>query len=214
MSDTKPTTEELDLHSLRTFKGIEVGLGEADPVAIVAAKLEAQHPGHLILVQAGKFLHGYDRTAYALSVLKNYKLKLVGIAADPHLRIGFPIGNFKRRLWTVVEEFGIPYVVALGAKESGRTIYTSAQPTGNTQVLESISPNVIAEVIHDLQQRNELNKAAASCWPARIAPHSSSRPRHRNSTPGYCATSSRCRVTCALPLERTCASAWPASCAA
>ena len=161
MNDTNPTAEELDLHSLTSFKGIEVGLGEADPVATVAAKLEAQHPGHLILVQAGKFLHGYDRTAYALTILKSYKLKLVGTAADPHLRVGFPATNFKRRLWTVVEEFGIPYVVALGTKESGRTIYTSAQPTGNTQVLESVSANIIAEAIHDLQQRNELNKAAA-----------------------------------------------------
>lgn len=161
MSNTKPTAEELDLYSLTSFKGIEAGLGEADPVATIAAKLEAQHPGHLILVQAGKFLHGYDRTAYALSILKSYKLKLVGTAADPHLRVGFPANNFKRRLWTVVEEFGIPYVVALGTKESGRTIYTSAQPTGNAQVLESVSANLIAEVIHDLQQRGEVNKAAA-----------------------------------------------------
>jgi hypothetical protein len=162
MSDaTQPTAEELSQHNLRTFKGIEVGLGEADPVATIAAKLEAQHPGHLILVQAGKFLHGYDRTAYALATLKQYKLKLVGTAAEPHIRVGFPVGNFKRRLWTVVEEFGIPYVVALGTLATGRTVYASAQPTGNNQVLESVSPNVIADVIHDLQQRGEVNKAAA-----------------------------------------------------
>lgn len=158
----KPTPEELDQHNLKTFKGIEVGLGEADPVATIAAKLEAQHPGHLILVQAGTFLHGYDRTAYALAILKKYKLKLVGTAADPHIRIGFPVSNFKRRLWTVVEEFGIPYVVALGTQATGRTIYTSAQPTGNTQVLESVSPNIISEIIEDLQQRNEVNKSAAA----------------------------------------------------
>jgi len=157
----KPTAEELDQHNLRTFKGIEVGLGEADPVATIAAKLEAQHPGHLILVQAGTFLHGYDRTAFALSILKSYKLKLVGTATDPHIRIGFPVGNFKRRLWTIVEEFGIPYVVALGTLASGRTIYTSTQPTGNNQVLESISTQVITEVIEDLKQRQEVNKAAA-----------------------------------------------------
>lgn len=157
----KPTAEELSQHSLRTFKGIEVGLGEADPVATIAAKLEAQHPGHLILVQAGNFLHGYDRTAYALSILKSYKLKLVGTSNDPHIRIGFPVGNFKRRLWTIVEEFGIPYVVALGTQAAGRTIYTSVQPTGNTQVLESVSTNIITEVISELQQRGEVNKAAA-----------------------------------------------------
>lgn len=162
MSDTKPTAEELDLHGLTSFKGIEADLGAADPVATIASKLEAQHPGHLILVQAGKFLHGYDRSAYALAILKKYKLKLVGTAADPHIRVGFPIGNFKRRLWTVIEEFGIPYVVALGTQATGREIYISNQPSGNTSALESVSPNVIAEIIHDLQQRNEVNKAAAT----------------------------------------------------
>lgn len=156
-----PTSEELAQHRLTAFKGIEAGLGQADPVATVAQKLEAQYPGHLILVQAGKFLHGYDRTAYALAVLKKYRLKLVGTAADPHIRVGFPMGNYKRRLWTVVEEFGIPYVVALGTLESGRTIYISTHPAGNDSVLESVSPQIIADVIHDLRQRGELNKAAA-----------------------------------------------------
>jgi hypothetical protein len=158
----KPTPDELNQHGLKTFKGIEVGLGEADPVATIAAKLEELHQGHLILVQAGNFLHGYDRTAYALAILKKYKLKLVGTAADPHIRVGFPIGNFKRRLWTVLEEFGIPYVVALGTLESGRTIHVSAKPAGNNQVLESVSSKVIQEVIEDLKQRGEINKAAAS----------------------------------------------------
>lgn len=161
MNDTTPTTEELTQFSLRAFKGIEAGLGQADPVATIAQKLEALHPGHLILVQAGKFLHGYDRTAYALSILKKYRLKLVGTATDPHIRVGFPAGNFKRRLWAVVEEFGIPYAVALGTQATGHTVYVSSQPTSNNAVLESVSPQVIADVINDLRQRGELNKAAA-----------------------------------------------------
>lgn len=162
MNDTPiPTAEEQVQFSLRAFKGIEVGLGQADPVATIAQKLEELHPGHLILVQAGSFLHGYDRTAYALATLKKYKLKLVGTAADPHIRIGFPVGNFKRRLWIVVEEFGIPYVVALGTLASGRTIYVSNHPTGNNSVLESVSTKVISDVIDDLKQRGEVNKAAA-----------------------------------------------------
>ena len=163
MNETpKPTIEEQTQFSLRAFKGIEVVLGQADPVATIAQKLEVQHPGHLILVQAGTFLHAYDRSAYALAILKKYKLKLVGTTAEPHIRIGFPVGNFKRRLWTVIEEFGIPYVVALGTQASGREIFISSQPTGNTSALEAVSPNVIAEVIQDLKQRNEVNKAAAA----------------------------------------------------
>lgn len=157
----KPTAEEQSRFSLRSFRGIEAGLGHADPVATIAQKLEEHHPGHLILVQAGKFLHGYDRSAYALATLKQYKLKLVGTTTDPHIRVGFPAGNFKRRLWTIIEEFGIPYVVALGTLETGRTIYVSTQPTGNNSVLESVSPQVIEDVIEDLKQRGEVNKAAA-----------------------------------------------------
>ena len=98
-----PTTDEITQFSISAFKGVEAGLGQADPVATIAKKLESQHPGHLILVQAGNFLHGYDRSAYALATLKKYKLKLVGVATEPHIRIGFPVGNFKRRLWTITD---------------------------------------------------------------------------------------------------------------
>lgn len=95
--------------AIRSYRGIELGLGQTDPGAAIAARLEAEHPGHLILVQADKFLHGYDRSAYVLATLKDYKLKLVGTAEALHLRVGFPAGNFKRRLWSMVAEFGIPY---------------------------------------------------------------------------------------------------------
>jgi hypothetical protein len=155
-----PTTEELTQFSIRAYKGIDVGLGNADPVAAIAAKLEEQYPGHLILVQAGKFLHGYDKTAYALATLKQYRLKLVGVATEPHLRVGFPAGNFKRRLWSMVQEFGIPYVVAIGSQADGHTVYVSDQPHTNVQTLAAISNQIITEVINDLKQRGEVNKAA------------------------------------------------------
>lgn len=161
MSTQFPTTDEATQLAIRTYRGIELSLGQADPVAAIAAKLDAQHPGHLVLVQAGKFLHGYDRTAYALATLKGYKLKLVGTADAPHIRIGFPAGNFKRRLWSVVADFGIPYAVALGTQANGHTVYVSTQPTGNSQVLDAVTPEIVAEVIADLHQRNEVNKAAA-----------------------------------------------------
>jgi hypothetical protein len=109
-----PTADELVQYSIKAYRGIEVGLGQADPTVAIARKLSAKYPGHLALVQAGKFLHGYDRTAYALSTLKHYKLKLMGTTDDPQIRVGFPAGNFKRRLWSMVEEFGIPYAVSLG----------------------------------------------------------------------------------------------------
>ncbi|MFA6310627.1 MAG: hypothetical protein WCV99_13405 [Sterolibacterium sp.] len=161
MSAQIPTTDETTQLAIRSYRGIELGLGQADPGAAIAAKLEAQHPGHLVLVQAGKFLHGYDRTAYALATLKGYKLKLVGTSEAPHIRVGFPAGNFKRRLWSMVADFGIPYSVALGTQASGHTVYVSTQPTGNSQVLDGVSDQVLQEVIEDLRQRNEVNKLAA-----------------------------------------------------
>lgn len=161
MSTQIPTIEEQAQLDIRSYRGIELGLGEADPVAAIAARLEAAHPGHLVLVQAGKFLHGYDRTAYALATLKGYKLKLVGTAEAPHLRVGFPAGNFKRRLWSMVADFGIPYAVALGSQAAGHTIYVSSQPSGNVEVLATVSDAIVAHVIEDLRQRNEVNKAAA-----------------------------------------------------
>lgn len=162
MTTQIPTTGEQTELAIRTYKGIELGLGQADPGAAIAAKLEAAHPGHLVLVQAGKFLHGYDRTAYALATLKGYKLKLVGTAEAPHIRIGFPAGNFKRRLWPLVADFGIPWAVALGTQSAGHTVYVSDQPNGNASALSSVTDQIVSQVIDDLRQRNEVNKAAAS----------------------------------------------------
>lgn len=160
-STQHPTAAELSTFSLRAFKGIEVGLGLADPIASIAKTLELKYPGHMILVQVGKFLHGYDRSAYALHTLKQFKLKLVGTSGDPHIRVGFPAGNFKRRLWSMVEEFGIPYVVSLGSLAEGRTVYVSDQGDTNASVLSAVSDKVVEDVINDLKMRGEVNKASA-----------------------------------------------------
>lgn len=155
-----PTTEEISAHAIRSFRGIDMGLGQADPGAAIAAKLEAQHPGHLVLIQAGKFLHGYGKTAYALYILKKYRLKLVGTADAINIRVGFPSGNFKRRLWSMVSEFGIPYAVALGTQATGHNVYVSESTGDNSRILDAVSDEVIHQVIDDLRQRGELNKAA------------------------------------------------------
>lgn len=158
MTTHHPTQDEQQQFKISSFKGIEIGLGQADPVASISAKLEKQYPNHLILVQAGKFLHGYDKSAHALNVLKQYKVKLVGTTDAPHIRVGFPCGNFKKRLWSIVDEFSIPYVVALGSKEAGHTIHVSENAIGNSPVLAAISKDVVSQIIYDLQQRGEINK--------------------------------------------------------
>jgi hypothetical protein len=156
-----PTDAELSGFGISKFRGIDIGLGQADPMTGIAAKLEQQYPHHLVLIQCGKFLHGFDRTAHALSTLKGYQLKLVGTTDEPHLRVGFPAGNFKSRLWSMVEEFGIPYVVALGTLAQGHTVYVSDQSSQQSTVLAAVTPEIVAQVIADLRQRGNLNKAAA-----------------------------------------------------
>ena len=160
-ADQRPTDDDRQTFALRTVHGVELGLGAADPGAVTAARMAEAYPTHLVMIQAGKFLHAYDRSAYALHVLKQYRLKLVGSTTDPHIRAGMPAGNFKRRLWSMVAEFGIPYVVALGTQATGHTLYVSDQPSGNAAVLDAVSPEVVQQVIADLRQRQALNTAAA-----------------------------------------------------
>lgn len=156
-----PTDSELMQHRLTKFRGIDVGLGKADPMAAIAKKLEEQYPNHLVLIQAGKFLHGFDRTAHCLNTLKGYQLKLIGAIDEPHLRVGCPAGNFKRRLWSMVDEFGIPYVVALGTLAAGHTVYVSEQAGTQSGVLAAVTSDIVQQVIEDLRQRGNLNQAAA-----------------------------------------------------
>ncbi len=156
-----PTHNEIAQYSITTFKGVDVGLGKADSIANIAAKLEDQYPMHLIFVQSGKFLHGYDRTAHALNTLKKYKLKLVGTSSDPHIRVGFPLSKYKSRLWSMVEEFNTPYVVSLGTQETGRDVYVSEFGTAEGSILSAVSRGIVMQVIQDLRQNGELNVASA-----------------------------------------------------
>jgi len=154
-----PSAGERDEFALTAYRGIEIGIGQADPMPEVSAQIEAKHPGHLVLVQVGRFLHGYDRTAHALNTLKNYQLQLVNTSGAPHLRVGFPAGNFKQRLWAIVREFQIPYVVYLGNRTDGYTLYVSDQAGANTSVLRSVTGKIVEQVINDLVARGEVNQA-------------------------------------------------------
>lgn len=156
-----PTAEEEVQFSIKAYRGIDIGLGQDDPLVGIARKLEAQYPGHLVFVQQGKFLHGYDKTAYALNTLKQYRMKLVGTTDEPHIRVGFPAGNFRRRLWSMVADFGIPYAVSLGNQKAGYTIFVSTQNVFNQSALTCVTDDVVAQVITDLRARGEVNKTAA-----------------------------------------------------
>lgn len=156
-----PTAEESEQFAISKFRGIDVGFGAEDKVFEMASKLEKQYPMHLILVQDGAFLHAYNRSAHALSILKKYKLRLCGSTDNPHIRAGFSITNFKKRLWSFVTEFNTPYAVSLGTKSTGREVYVSEHGDAAKSVMSAVSPDIVTQIITDLKQNGEINVAAA-----------------------------------------------------
>ncbi len=156
-----PTKTELSQFNIKAIKGVDVGIGQADPLFGVSAKLIQQYPDRLVLVQSGNWLHGYNRTAFALHTLKGYKLSLAGKATDPHLRIGFPVGNFKQKLWPLVDQLDIPYVVAIGSQATSYELYVSNNPKSNSSSLDTVSDDIVSEVIQDLISNKQLKKVTA-----------------------------------------------------
>lgn len=159
MNAQHPTNEEIHEHSIRS---VEMEIGEPAPGAVFATELAQRYPNHLILIQAGKFLHAFDKSAYALHALKKYKIKLTGTTESPHLRVGFPVAQHNRRMWKILDEFGIPYVVALGSHADGYKIFESDMPRNRGKVLVAVSPEIVDGVIRELQQRSELNATATA----------------------------------------------------
>jgi len=141
--------------------GIQVAFGAEDACVDISAGIEAQYPAHLVLIQSGNFLRGYNRNAYALHQLKSYRLMLAGTTAKPHLQAGFPLANHKKRLWPLLHDLGIPYVVALGNHDSGYTLHASSAPAGNSDVLAGTTDEIVWQVIEQLQAGKQLNQSTA-----------------------------------------------------
>lgn len=71
-------------------------------------------------------------------------------AYSPHLLAGFPVANYKQRLWPLVDEHNIPYVVT--AKD-GITICDASVPS---ITLDVISDDIVQQVIDDLIAHRQL----------------------------------------------------------
>ncbi len=162
MKIDSPTSEEATEFGITSFKGIDVGLGKADKVADIAEKLAEQYPMHLIFVQAGGWLHGYNKTAHVINRLKNYQLTLGGMSSKPHIKVGFPLSGYKRRLWPMINDYRTPYVVSLGTQETGRTIYVSSSDSTTGSLLSAVPDGIVMQIINDLRQNKEINQAGAA----------------------------------------------------
>lgn len=158
-SEVRPTEDEIRDYAITLKNGIELGLGKQDPGIRLAAKIEAQYPHHLVLLQDGSFLHAYGRSAYFLHKLKKYKLRVVGPENAPSIRCGMPVAAHKRRLWYVIADFKVPYVVALGNRAAYELHVSKADVTYS--LMDDIPGNIVDSTIEGLFQTDRLRVSRA-----------------------------------------------------
>lgn len=140
----------------KAIKGIEISFSATDPHVEISEKLQAQYPQHLILVQAGNFMHAFNKSAYALHALKQYKIRLAGPAKKPHLLVGFPVANYKQRLWPIVEDHNISYLVV------NKTDIELCESSAPSNALDAISDDIVSQVIADLITSKQLKTATTA----------------------------------------------------
>ncbi len=140
----------------KSITGIDIAFSADNPHVDIANTLQAAYPHHLVLVQAGTFLQAFNKSAYALHVLKQYKLRLAGPAKAPHICAGFPAANYKKRLWPLLDEHNLSYLV-----HSAQGLEICDAPVQSI-MLDTISDNIVHEVIADLISHKQLKTAAAA----------------------------------------------------
>lgn len=138
------------------ISGIEVTFTATDSHVEISDKLQAKYPHHLVLVQAGNFMHAFNKSAYALHTLKQYKIRLAGPAKCPHLLVGFPVANYKQRLWPIVDEHNISYVVV------NKTDIDACEATAPSYALDAISDDIVNQVIADLITSKQLKTSTTA----------------------------------------------------
>lgn len=158
-----PTEEEVQEHAI-IRNGIELCLSSdsQDPNVVLAKDLHQKYPGHLVLIQAGDFLHAYNKCAHFLHRLKGYKMKLMGSGSGAYLRVGFPLSNSKRRIWKIMSEFKVPYLLVLGSRSAGYKTYMSDRDFDMKSLLLEITDDIVLHSIEELRQTDRLNHAATT----------------------------------------------------
>jgi len=142
--------------STSKLKGIEVTFTATDPHVEISEKLQAQYPHHMVLVQSGTWLHAFNKSAYALHTLKQYKIRLAGPANKPHLLVGFPVANYKQRLWPIMDEHNISYVVV------NKTDIDVCEASAPSYALDAISDDIVNQVIADLITSKQLKTSTTA----------------------------------------------------
>lgn len=160
-----PDEDEITSHSITMTNGetiLSFGGKQPDTGLAIAIELEKQYPNHLVLIRAGEFLHAFNKSAYFLNRMKNFKLTIAGDEVKPHIRAGFPVRNSKRRLWRIMQDFQVPFVVALGTKATGYKLFHSEKYTEKVSILNEIPDDIVHQVIADLGQESAVTRARAA----------------------------------------------------
>lgn len=155
----RPTEEELKEYGLTLRNGVELQLGKQDPLIKSAVSISEQYPHHLVLIQSGNFLHAYNKSAYFLHKLKNYKLQVVGTEIKPAIRCGLPVAGHKRRLWQVCRDFGVPYLVAIGSK-GNHELHINNEAVASS-LMDDIPDDIVDKLIDELSQTDRLRTTRA-----------------------------------------------------
>ena len=140
--------------------GVELGLGRDDPLIRAAARIAEKYPHHLVLLQAGGFLHAYGRSAYFLHKLRGYKLRIVGAETSPDIRCGLPVRGHRKSLWYVCADYRVPFVVALGTR--GAYQLHVSQEDVSRSLMDDIPEGMAQKLIEELCQTDRLRTARAA----------------------------------------------------
>ena len=160
MEQIQPTDQERKDYALTLRNSVELGLGREDPLIKTSAMVFKKYPHHLVLIQAGGFLHAYGKSAYFLHKLKGYRLRVVGPEAAPSIRCGLPVSRHRRSLWHVFADYKVPYVVALGSRGNYQ-IHVSREET-NSSLIDEIPDTIVEQLVAELSQTDRLRTARAA----------------------------------------------------
>ena len=152
--------------------------------------------------------------AYFLHALKKCKLTVVGPESAPSIRCGLPVAAHKRRLWHVVEEYKVPYVVALGT----RATYVMHISKEDVQSSLKADPHWTERdewflTVGRLNPRSPgLAIATSTSASARLSCRSSRCASGRDEYAGASGHQRHCRMGCRMTLLAACETQHPNGC--
>lgn len=122
----------------------------------IALALQAKYPNHIVLIHSGDFLRAFNQSAYVLHILKEYKLRLAGPATKPHITAGLPATNYKKHLFSLIDQHQMAYVIYGKNKD---LVFSDNEPA---PTMAALPTDIVNQVIQDLLKDKKLKTAATA----------------------------------------------------